>query len=239
MEKLNTLGSSLPPEQPPTSQVIESLSSELSQEFKIAANAVTKLYRVSNERNSLLKHQGYLQCLEDLLSIMGQNPSVSTEVVHLWCLKQRNEILSHGNGVSSDNSSTVNSNKFDFNFDNPNVSNTNNTDVSVPKFRLSNPPPSVEHTTTNHKPKKTRFIKRQPTWAKEDDSIGDDQKLLQRKSDTDKSQEYHYHHHHHYHHYDSSNNNTDTSKSDIEKEIETDAGPKKKQRLDKKDSIGD
>ncbi|GAV55555.1 hypothetical protein ZYGR_0AV01870 [Zygosaccharomyces rouxii] len=245
MERLNTLGSSLPPEQPPTNQVIESLSSELSQEFKLAANAVTKLYRVANERNSLLKHQGYLQCLEDILSIMGQNPSASADVIHLWCLKQRNEMLSHGNGVSPDSPSNTNSNKFDFNFDNPNVSNVNNTDVSVPKFRLSNPPPSVEHTPTNYKPKKTRWVRRQPTWAKEDKilkedgSVGEEQRLPHRKPDSDKAQEhYHCHPHHHHHHYhNNSVNNTDQTK--METGIETDSGPKKKQRLDRRDSIGD
>lgn len=224
MERLNTLGSSLPPEQPPTNQVIESLSSELSQEFKLAANAVTKLYRVANERNSLLKHQGYLQCLEDILSIMQQNPSASVDAIHLWCLKQRNEILSYGNGMASDNTSTnTNTNKFDFNFDNPNVSNVNNTDVHTPKFRLSNPPPSVEHS-INHKPKKTRWVKRQPTWAKED-AVEDAQRSPHRKSCSDKAQDHHHH-----------NNNDKT-----EAEIDTDAdpGPKKKQRVGKRDSIDD
>lgn len=249
MERLNTLGSSLPPEQPPTNQVIESLNSELSQEFKLAANAVTKLYRVSNERNSLLKHQGYLQCLEDILSIMGQNPSAPTDAIHLWCLKQRNEMLSHGNGVSTDNSTSMNPNKFDFNFDNPNVSNVNNTDISVPKFRLSNPPPSVEHTTTNYKPKKTRWIKRQPTWTKEDkvsredDSTGDELRSPHCKPDSDKPQEYrHYHphyHHHHHHYHNNNNNNNNTNRTKMETEMETASGPKKKQRLDRRDSIED
>lgn len=165
MERLNALGSSLPPEQPPTNQVIESLNSELSQEFKLAANAVTKLYRVANERNSLLKHQGYLQCLEDLLSLLERNPDVPVDALHLWCLKQRNDMLSHGSGLAEVSSGS----KFDFNFDNPNVASTNNSDLTVPKFRSSHPPLSVEHN-VGHKPKKTRWIKRQPTWAKEDHS---------------------------------------------------------------------
>ncbi|AQZ12718.1 YJR056C [Zygosaccharomyces parabailii] len=188
MERLNALGSSLPPEQPPTNQVIESLNSELSQEFKLAANAVTKLYRVANERNSLLKHQGYLHCLEDVLSLLEQNPEAPVDAIHLWCLKQRNDMLSHGS-ISQDG---PNGSKFDFNFDNPNVASTNNTNVSVPKFRSSHPPLSVEHNLA-HKAKKTRWTKRHSTWAKEDQSrdVAKEESIqrLQRESELDREQD--------------------------------------------------
>lgn len=175
MEKLNSLGSSLPPEQPPTNQVIDSLSSDLSQEFKIAANAVTKLYRVANERNSLLKHQGYLNCIDDLLSHMEQGSNISVDDLHLWCLKQKNDILSHKSFGTSNS-------KFDFNFDNPHGANTSSSEVSVPKFQLSTPPLSVEHhhgptqasnTSHNHlKPKKVRSsaIKKQHAMQAQQES---------------------------------------------------------------------
>lgn len=157
MEKLNSLGSSLPPERSPTDQVIESLNGELSQEFKIAANAVTKLYRVANERNSLLKHGGYLQCVEDLLDMLEREPGLSVEDIHLWCLKQKGEILSHqnpGNEVKSTGSK--------YNFDFSGGGDTKNSDSSkVPTFRLSTPPLSVEYP----KPKKTIWsVQKQETW---------------------------------------------------------------------------
>lgn len=169
MEKLNSLGSSLPPEQPPTTQAIESLNSELSQEFKLAANAVTKLYRVANERNSLLRHHGYLNCVEDILNMLLQDPTTSVDDIRIWCLKQKNDILSHrNNNNSNSNPDGVKSgaSKFDFNFESPN---TNiKTETTVPKFRLSSPPLSVEHVhneSNSSKAKKTRWsFKKQQVW---------------------------------------------------------------------------
>lgn len=164
MEKLNLLGSSLPPERPPTDQAIESLSGELSQEFKIAANAVTKLYRVANERNSLLKHRGYLHCIEDLLALMREEPALSVEDIHLWCLRQRGELLpSHQNtGNNTDQGKNSGSPRYDFHFDN---STTKSSGSEVPHFRLSTPPLSVEHTNVQSKSKKTRWnVKKHQNW---------------------------------------------------------------------------
>lgn len=155
MEKLNSLGSSLPPERSPTDQAIESLSGELSQEFKIAANAVTKLYRVANERNSLLKHRGYLQCVEDLLAMLQQEPGLSVEDIHLWCLKQRGEMLSHPNGEGKNGA-----NKYNFEFGGSGDQ-SRSTTPAAPVFRLSTPPLSVEHS----KPDRTGWsVQRQQTW---------------------------------------------------------------------------
>ncbi|QLQ82654.1 hypothetical protein HG537_0H04170 [Torulaspora globosa] len=162
MEKLNSLHSSLPPERSPTDQTIESLNKELSQEFKIAANAVTKLYRVANERNSLLKHHGYLQCVENLLSMLQQEPGLSVEDIHLWCIKQRNEILSYqsagGNGEQGKSTGT----KYNFDFTNAgDTSGDGDATVKVPTFRLSTPPLSVEYS----KPEKTMWsVQKQQTW---------------------------------------------------------------------------
>lgn len=166
MEKLNSLGSSLPPEQPPTTQAIESLNSELSQEFKLAANAVTKLYRVANERNSLLRHHGYLNCVEDILNMLQQDPATSVDDIRIWCLKQKNDILSNRNNNSNTDGGKSGASKFDFNFESPN---TNiNMETTVPKFRLSSPPLSVEHVhneSNSSKAKKTRWsFKKQQIW---------------------------------------------------------------------------
>lgn len=110
MERLNSLERSLPPEQPPTEKAIATLNSELSQEFKLAANSVTKLYRLANERASLVRHQGYLDCVEDVLSLIdgstgskdsnGSNGSKepTVEDIREWCLKRRQEMLSSKDG---------------------------------------------------------------------------------------------------------------------------------------------
>ncbi|EGA58026.1 YJR056C-like protein [Saccharomyces cerevisiae FostersB] len=98
MEQMHSLESSLPPEQPPTKQAIESLNLELSQEFKLAANAVTRLYRVANEKNSLTKHQGYLTCLDDILCALDSN--VTADELRAWCYKRRNDILSNSQDKS-------------------------------------------------------------------------------------------------------------------------------------------
>ncbi|CCF58096.1 hypothetical protein KAFR_0D04480 [Kazachstania africana CBS 2517] len=135
MERLNSLEKVLPPEQPPTKQAIESLNSELSQDFKIAANAVAKLYRVANEKNSLCKYQGYLNCLDDILGLLNDGSVTSVDDIKLWCLKQRNDIL-----PSNNNDQKAHGNH-DFNFCNTNEANNNS---SVPKFKLSMPPLSVE-----------------------------------------------------------------------------------------------
>lgn len=163
MEKLNSLGSSLPPERPPTDQAIDSLNSELSQEFKIAANAVTKLYRVANERNSLLKHRGYLHCVDDLLTLMREEPSLSVEDIHLWCLRQRGELLSHqSTGANAEQSKKPGAARYDFHFDGSTAKSSGN---DVPHFRLSTPPLSVEHTGSPYKTKKGRFnAKKHQNW---------------------------------------------------------------------------
>ncbi|CAI4045089.1 hypothetical protein SUVZ_10G2430 [Saccharomyces uvarum] len=172
MERLHSLESSLPPEQPPTKQAIDNLNLELSQEFKLAANAVTRLYRVANEKNSLTKHQGYLTCLDDMLYALDLN--MTTDELKAWCYKQKNDILSNSQDKSTNpvkekekkpNKCSENQqresetqkelfkreyeSKYNFNF---NESNSNLTDVNVnvvPKFRLSVPPLSVEHPPRN------------------------------------------------------------------------------------------
>ncbi|CCH59045.1 hypothetical protein TBLA_0B02030 [Henningerozyma blattae CBS 6284] len=167
MERLNSIESSLPPEQPPTKQAIRRLESDLSQEFKIAANAVTKLYRIANERNSLLKHSGYIDCIDDLTKYLQDNEdNVSIHDIKLWLLKQRNEILSENgtNANSTSNSNTIlnnntnnsanNSSGYNFNFKNSSTGSNierekttnHHNSVQSPKFILSMPPLSVEHT---------------------------------------------------------------------------------------------
>ncbi|AJV44997.1 CPA_1a_G0030550.mRNA.1.CDS.1 [Saccharomyces cerevisiae] len=172
MEQMHSLESSLPPEQPPTKQAIESLNLELSQEFKLAANAVTRLYRVANEKNSLTKHQGYLTCLDDILCALDSN--VTADELRAWCYKRRNDILSNSQDKSlnpvkererklnkfSENQHRENEAhkepfekdsavKYNFSFNESNVDLSNINENIAPKFRLSMPPLSVEHPPRN------------------------------------------------------------------------------------------
>lgn len=128
MEHLKSLESSLPPEQAPTDCAIEDLSGELSQEFKSAANAVTRLYRVARERDSLTKHQGYIECLDDVLMFLKKNPNAQGDAVQQWCLKLKKLRLLD----DSDEAHTSS-----FNFGGPEMRPTKS-------FRASIPPLSVE-----------------------------------------------------------------------------------------------
>ena len=166
MERLNSLERSLPPEQPPTEKAIATLNSELSQEFKLAANSVTKLYRLANERASLVRHQGYLDCVEDVLSLIdgstgskdsnGSNGSKdpTVEDIREWCLKRRQEMLSSKDGrVDSHRSDGRGGQgrvapKVDFHLQKSFLGKTEvpqGGKIEVPTFKLGKPPLSVEH----------------------------------------------------------------------------------------------
>ncbi|EDO18354.1 hypothetical protein Kpol_1013p25 [Vanderwaltozyma polyspora DSM 70294] len=145
MDKLKSLGTSLPPEQPPTDENIETLNTEISNEFKNAANSVAKLYRLSNEKNSLLRHKGYLNCLEDILNeIEISNGNISITDLKNWCLEKRNDLVSSCNNGGDMRNSIINETMRDrknFDFKASEVS-----DITSPKFIKSMPPPSVEYT---------------------------------------------------------------------------------------------
>lgn len=138
MDKLSSLESSLPPEQPPTKQAVDSLKNELSQEFKLAANAVTKLYRVANEKNSLVKHLGYIECLDDLLTGIENSDFQSVDDIRLWCSRQKVDRVGTKDILNLKEVEKKTTN-FNFNFAEKKI-------VNSPKFRLSMPPLSVEHT---------------------------------------------------------------------------------------------
>lgn len=64
MDNLKSLGRGLPP---------TSVDSSLAQEFRNAANAVTKLYKLSNEKAVVSRQEGYKQCLSDVLGFLQQH----------------------------------------------------------------------------------------------------------------------------------------------------------------------
>ncbi|CUS21378.1 LAQU0S03e01200g1_1 [Lachancea quebecensis] len=90
MERLNSLEKSLPPERPATDQAIDKLNQQVTQEFKIAANAVTSLYRLSSERSSLSRHAGYAECLDDVLQQLEGGRTA--EELRQWCEERKREI---------------------------------------------------------------------------------------------------------------------------------------------------
>lgn len=160
MENVRSIEASLPPEQTPTDQTINELKEELSQEFKFAANAVTKLYRIANEKNSILKHIGYIDCLNEIMKMIDDKKFDNLDDLKKWCNNERTSKLGMENNSSlnpttdnnSSSSSSTQNNKVS-NKNNQYASNsveisttreTNKSKLSSPKFRLSKPPFSVQ-----------------------------------------------------------------------------------------------
>lgn len=101
---LSNLSSNLPPSTPVTKKELQELESRLANEFKNAANSVASLYRLSNSKNSLLRHEGYLDCLDDLLNLIRLKRVGNSEVhdpedeydvfdIENWCLTRKAELL--------------------------------------------------------------------------------------------------------------------------------------------------
>lgn len=90
MDRLNNLEKSLPPERPANDQIIASLNQQVTQEFKIAANAVTNLYRLSSERSSLNRHAGYAECLDDVIRLIDRG--FTAQELRTWCEHRKCEI---------------------------------------------------------------------------------------------------------------------------------------------------
>lgn len=67
---LSNLSSNLPPSRPVTDSQLRDLDSEVTREFKNAANSVASLYRLSNQKNQMYRHKGYLDCLDDVLNMI-------------------------------------------------------------------------------------------------------------------------------------------------------------------------
>ncbi|CEP63174.1 uncharacterized protein LALA0_S07e04082g [Lachancea lanzarotensis] len=139
MEQLNSLEKSLPPEGPVNDQNIDKLNRQVTQEFKIAANAVTSLYRLSSERSSLSRHMGYVECLGDVLELLEQG--VSTHELAKWC-EDRKQEKSGQNGVLED--SKCSSWDLDKSGKKGSESSDQIAGLTSPTFRLSKPIMSVE-----------------------------------------------------------------------------------------------
>ncbi|SCV02096.1 LANO_0F15192g1_1 [Lachancea nothofagi CBS 11611] len=135
MDHLQSLERSLPPESAVDDQNIDKLNQQVTQEFKIAANAVTNLYRLSSERSSLNRHMGYVDCLDDVMELLDKGFSVHD--LAKWCKDRKQEKVGKGtlqkaNASEIDLKSTRNSTSRD------------TSSITSPTFRLSRPIMSVE-----------------------------------------------------------------------------------------------
>lgn len=159
METVRSIEASLPPEQTPTAQTINELKEELSQEFKLAANAVTKLYRIANEKNSILKHVGYIDCLNDIMKILDNNEINNLDELKKWCINEKINKLGKDNSILNTPISNGNNNNSDAIGINS-VREINKPKLISPKFKLSKPPLSVEQSNET-----IQQIKSRGKWA--------------------------------------------------------------------------
>ncbi|KAH3681506.1 hypothetical protein WICPIJ_007529 [Wickerhamomyces pijperi] len=98
MDNISNLSNNLPPTKPVNEQTIKELDLELNQEFRDAANAVASLYKLSIQKKTIIKHQGYLDCINDLLNVIKNDGDVES-----WALGKRAELT--GDSDSSPSSS--------------------------------------------------------------------------------------------------------------------------------------
>lgn len=104
MDSISSLSSNLPPETPINENTLQKINSDLTSEFKSAAKSVASLYKLSLQRNSQVKHQGYLDCINDLLSLIGTGVDIEN-----WALMKKLEL--DGKLVSNSHSTANNENE--------------------------------------------------------------------------------------------------------------------------------
>lgn len=122
---LSKLSSDLPPARAVNQASVDELSRELTSEFKNAAKSVatlynssstpavqkaefskaarsvTSLYRLTTGATSLMHHNGYLSCLDDLLEVITNDGDIEN-----WALTRRAEITNNPEASSSSSSSS-------------------------------------------------------------------------------------------------------------------------------------
>lgn len=88
MDNLGSLSSNLP-RHLTASQELANLDANLIAEFKTAACAVTKLYKLSGAKTALVRQQGYLDALKDLMGFLTERSNVSSDEVYAWALDKQ------------------------------------------------------------------------------------------------------------------------------------------------------
>ncbi|KAF5108189.1 hypothetical protein DV453_002460 [Geotrichum candidum] len=111
MDNLSSLSSDLPG-QASAAQELAQLDSSIISEFKAAACAVTKLYKLSGAKQAIVRRQGYLDAIQDLLDFMtsdnrhGGGGERNADEVLAWALQKQEDL----NTNSADNNSNNNNN---------------------------------------------------------------------------------------------------------------------------------
>lgn len=88
MDNLGSLSSNLP-RHLTASQELANLDANLIAEFKTAACAVTKLYKLSGAKTAVVRQQGYLDALKDLMGFLTERSNVSSDEVYAWALDKQ------------------------------------------------------------------------------------------------------------------------------------------------------
>lgn len=96
MDNLSSLSSGLPPNAS-LSQELAALDSSIISEFKTAACAVTKLYKLSGAKSALIRQQGYLDAVQDLVEFIterseGEGSGVSVDEVMAWAIDKQDTL---------------------------------------------------------------------------------------------------------------------------------------------------
>lgn len=84
MDNLSSLKSGLPRES--AIRELADLDNSLIKEFKTAANAVTKLFKLSGAKTMVGRTQGYIDAIEDLLDALEKDPNMN---VLEWALQKQ------------------------------------------------------------------------------------------------------------------------------------------------------
>ncbi|KAH3678478.1 hypothetical protein WICMUC_001495 [Wickerhamomyces mucosus] len=87
MENISNLSSNLPLTKSVNDQTIEDIDKELNKEFRDAANAVASLYKLSLQKKTIIRHQGYLDCINDLLNVLKNDGDIEN-----WALMKKLEL---------------------------------------------------------------------------------------------------------------------------------------------------
>lgn len=114
---LSNLSSHLPPSTAVSQEQLDDLDRKSALEFKNAANSVATLYRLSKEKQAMIRHKGYLDCIDDLLNLIklhkysqseseleeepqeAQNGGRAEEEFDIenWCLTKKAELMGGAN----------------------------------------------------------------------------------------------------------------------------------------------
>lgn len=89
---LSKLSADLPLSTPVNQESLEQVNREISKEFKIGARSIAALYRLSNSRTSLLHASGYLECLNDIITLIDRGNASTVGDLKIILEKKRSKL---------------------------------------------------------------------------------------------------------------------------------------------------